>query len=77
MTGGSRSMIGVSSSRRLAAVLAALTASPSSSVWSTARTTSGRLNLSRNREAGKKSASWAQPRLTCQPIRSSPPGDAM
>ena len=40
-------------------------------------TMSGRLKRSRKREAGKKSAAWFQPRLTCQPIRSSPPGEAM
>ena len=41
---------------------------------STSRTMSGRLKRSRKREAGKKSACCSQPRLTCQPIRSSPPG---
>ena len=50
---------------------------PRPRVFRTSCTMSGRLKRAEKREAGKKSASWVQPRLRCQPIRSSPPGDAM
>jgi hypothetical protein len=76
-TGGSLAATEAVSVLRLAASLAWRTASPSSRVFNTSLTMSGRLKRSEKREAGKKSASCVQPRLRCQPIRSSPPADAM